>query len=469
MLENRQFLVFFNYFNGIFRSYRKNLLKAGFFAVLAFGERAKNNKKNIENLRKINSFLIIKSRKSQYEALFKLKSYGNRLLASELMCFSIEKIFQKRFFAKIQLFINRKSILLDKIMNILAKSLKKHSQKAYKKLRNCVNFSKKCENFSKFLDKFEKSKLSNLFLENLKKLCSEQIKKEHKKTLKNLGFNKLLFIVFEIFHQRLKNVFIDMKKPRKHEKKTSYRDIMLTMESLAKHQMDLGISNGNDMYYVKNIENVNKNNAQFNNFGQISINDQFFNNTGNFSINDTGRSYNTKLYNNTGPLKSCNNGKYVSNGRKIIINKIQIECLFLALGKVLKRTFESFFERIKENSDFNKKKIIKSENFPRKLTRKELMDLEKKRNIAKIKGFDNEIENIIFSKKIEKEENNNKNCKKGEICLKIEKKKYNHTDVKNSYFEINRRKRQKSNELPEKTLNLNNSIAEIPIEKGKIS
>lgn len=181
--------------------------------------------------------------------------------------------------------------------------------------------------------KLERKLNFNDFLNKLRDFCCEQVKNEHLKTLKSLAFNKILFLLFEIFQKRLKTAFQEVKKPVypfiRHDKKTSLRDIMETMENLAKHQRHLGLEtpNNKNIYYIphKNEKSMQK------------------------------------------------------------FNKIQVECLCKAIEKAFFIRTKTIFKGIYES--FKRKD---KENLPRKLTKKEALDLENKQrtlNNNKERGY----------------------------------------------------------------------------------
>ena len=397
----------------IFRNSKRNLLSFGFDSLCDFLVFERNKQQKTDSSRKIISFLLKKAKNLQYYGFFKLRAWQQRAFLLENLIFLIfDKLAKTKkhlFFEKMeQLKLATPLNLLEKVVPDIEKlivSVKRKIliRKTFEKLNKTRIFCKKCDKLCSLMKKYGKIRISREFLENLKKLCSEQIKEDHKKTLKTLGFNKILFIIFEIFQKRLKTAFFEFKKPRRHEKKTSLRDIMETMETIAQHKIDLGLGNINAMYYIKENQ--------------------------------------------------------VKSEKKLVkINKIQLECMFLALAKVLKRKMTESLKKLAVLTKYPKKRVEDKENLPRKLNKNELAELERRKmgvfEEIKPKNGEHEIENIIFCGN--KEENKDKN-----------ERKQSRFDEKNSYFEINRqRKKQKTNEKQEKTINLNYSVQELAIEKG---
>ena len=116
--------------------------------------------------------------------------------------------------------------------------------------RNLMKFSQNCRKLSRFsiiLTENDIIKKKRLALEKIQRFCAFKVKQEKLATLKTLGFNKLLFILFEIFNRKIKTAFTEIKRKestliKSHQKKTSLRDIMYTMETLAEHQRSLGLN-----------------------------------------------------------------------------------------------------------------------------------------------------------------------------------------------------------------------------------
>lgn len=216
----------------------------------------------------------------------------------------------KQNFTNFSHYFTKKTINL---MEISFKNIKRHAEKR-----------KILKKFSDFFQKARGNLLCKCFFEKMKVHCSEQIKKEHLKTLKSLGFNKILFLLFEIFQNRTKSYFEILKEIQpvsfyytKHEKKTSLKEIMSTVENLAKQQRELGIEGPNSGFFIRK--------------------------------------------------KECK------------MNKLQVEFLFRAVEKYFVKKLSSFWKTFISKSKKNKcKKIENKVNFPRKLTKKEMNDLENK-------------------------------------------------------------------------------------------
>lgn len=115
---------------------------------------------------------------------------------------------------------------------------------------NLTHFSENCRKLSRFsliFTKNDRTKKLTLAFEKIQRFCAFKVKQEKLATLKTLGFNKLLFILFEIFNRKIKVAFTEIKRKestlaKSHQKKTSLRDIMYTMETLAEHQRSLGLN-----------------------------------------------------------------------------------------------------------------------------------------------------------------------------------------------------------------------------------
>lgn len=195
-------------------------------------------------------------------------------------------------------------------------------------LRLLRNSRRKFASFEKICTIFARKSRENagFLFETLKIFCSEQIKREHRETLRSLALNKLLFLLFEIFQRHAKNYMQTLRNHTncltKHEKKTSLKDIVQTVEGLVRKQRDLGLEARKNTFFL-----------------------------GNFSK----------------------------------VNRVQIECLWKIVEKICGKRVRAAWKLLKKQCcKKTARKTPNKENFPRKLNKKEMQELEKRK---KLQGY----------------------------------------------------------------------------------
>lgn len=231
-------IIFYHKIKIILTSLLKKKLLFSFNKLLSFNLINQNNYKNkilkfiyLLNIRELKKKSIILTKfkensiiKKQQSILLKQKF---KLFFNIISLKSKNQFKRTKFYAFSILKQNSNKKYNIQTLNIFKKKLKKFQQKIlfffFNQLKcqkkNQIKKIKKNSNLQNFL-KITIKYHNTIFFEKIKKYCAFLIKIEHKETLKSLGLNKLLFILFELFQKRMKFHFIDLKKGSSKIKKT---------------------------------------------------------------------------------------------------------------------------------------------------------------------------------------------------------------------------------------------------------